>query len=337
LEKGQIRKLDFDEELVTVGLGFNPDFAPPAFRFSLESMTTPARVMEYIFATGENITLKTTPVLGDFDPKNYESKRFWATARDGVKVPVSLVYHKNTPPDGKNPLYLYGYGSYGICIDPYFSIARLSLLNRGFTFAIAHIRGGEELGYHWYENGKLLHKKNTFNDFIDCAKDLAKAGYASEDKIFASGGSAGGLLMGAVINDAPEVFRAVGAHVPFVDVVTTMLDPTLPLTTFEYSEWGNPNEKIYFDYMLSYSPYDNVAKKNYPHILVTAGLHDSQVQYFEPAKWVAKLREMKTDKNLLLFHVNMEAGHWGGSGRFEKLKDTALEYAFFLKILGIYE
>ncbi len=335
LENDTEKKINFDEELISVNLGFNPDYAPPSVRFGLNSMTTPGRVMEYHFSSGEQKCLKINPVLGDFRPENYESIRFWATARDGAKIPVSLVYHKNTPPDGKNPLYLYGYGSYGICLDPYFSIARLSLLNRGFVYAIAHIRGGEELGFAWYDNGRLKNKKNTFNDFIDCAKQLSEAGYADKEKIFASGGSAGGLLISAVINDAPEVFRAVGAHVPFTDVVTTMLDESLPLTTFEYGEWGNPNEKEAFEYMLSYSPYDNIKSQSYPHILVTAGLHDSQVQYFEPAKWVAKLREMKTDNNMLLFHVNMEAGHWGGSGRFEKIKDTALEYAFFLKILGI--
>jgi oligopeptidase B len=336
LENDLIRKISFEEELVSVALGFNPDFEPPAFRFSLGSMTTPGRVMEHVFETGENKMLKITPVLGDFKPENYKSERFWATSHDGTKIPVSLVYHKDTPPNGRNPLYLYGYGSYGICLDPYFSIARLSLLNRGFTYAIAHIRGGEEMGYSWYESGKLKHKKNSFEDFIACAKDLAAAGYAAKDKIVAAGGSAGGLLIGAVINQAPETFLGVAAHVPFVDVVTTMLDPTLPLTTFEYGEWGNPNIKQDFEYMLSYSPYDNVEARSYPHILVTAGFHDSQVQYFEPAKWVAKLREVKSDDKLLLLHTNMEAGHWGGSGRFEKLKDTALEYAFFLKILGLH-
>ena len=256
------------------------------------------------------------------------------TARDGKQVPVSLVYRKDLfKKDGTNPIYQYGYGSYGSTIEPTFSSTRLSLLNRGFVFAIAHIRGSEMLGRPWYEDGKKLTKQNTFNDFVDVTKGLVEEGYGAKDKVFAVGGSAGGLLMGAIINQAPELYRGIGAHVPFVDVVTTMLDESIPLTTNEYDEWGNPNNKTYYDYMLSYSPYDNIKVQNYPNMLVTTGLHDSQVQYFEPMKWVAKLREMKTDNNVLVFKTDMEAGHGGASGRFKRLKEDALEYAFFLDLL----
>ena len=256
------------------------------------------------------------------------------TARDGAEVPVTLVYRKDKfNKDGTNPLYQYGYGSYGSTSDPSFSSNRLSLLDRGFVFAIAHIRGSQMLGRPWYEDGKKLNKKNTFNDFVDVTKALVEQGYGAKDKVFAMGGSAGGLLMGAVINQAPELYQGVAAHVPFVDVVTTMLDESIPLTTNEFDEWGNPKEKLYYDYMLSYSPYDQIKKQDYPNLLVTTGLHDSQVQYFEPAKWVAKLRDYKTDDNLLLFKTEMEAGHGGVSGRFARLKNTALEYAFFLDLL----
>jgi oligopeptidase B len=261
-------------------------------------------------------------------------KRHYVTARDGAKVPLSLVYKKGIKLDGDNPLLLYGYGSYGHTVDPYFSSVRLSLLNHGFVFVIAHIRGGQMMGRQWYEEGKMLNKKNTFHDFIDCAEYLIENKYTNKELLFAEGGSAGGMLMGAVLNMRPYLFKGVIASVPFVDVVTTMLDESIPLTTSEYDEWGNPNEKEYYDYMLSYSPYDNVEMKDYPAMLVTTGLHDSQVQYWEPAKWVAKLRDMKTDNNILLLHTNMETGHSGASGRFQRFKETALEYAFMLKMLG---
>ena len=279
--------------------------------------------------------LKRQEVVGGHDPGNYQAERLFARADDGKEVPISLVYRKGTPLDGSAPLVLYGYGSYGNTIDPYFSAAKLSLLDRGFIMAIAHVRGGQFLGRDWYEDGKLLHKKNTFTDFIACGRFLVENKYSSPDRIMAQGGSAGGLLVGAVVNMAPELFHGVIADVPFVDVVTTMLDESIPLTTGEFDEWGNPNEKEYYDYMLSYSPYDNVEAKNYPNMLVTAGLHDSQVQYWEPAKWVAKLRAKKTDDNLLLLYTNMEAGHGGASGRFKKHHETAMEYAFFLMLAGI--
>ena len=277
--------------------------------------------------------MKELEVLGGkFDKNNYRTQRVWATARDGVQVPISMVYHKNTPMDGTSPLLQYAYGSYGSTIDPYFSSVRLSLLDRGFIYAIAHIRGGEYLGRPWYEDGKLLKKKNTFTDFIDCSKFLISENYTSPQHLYASGGSAGGLLMGAVVNMAPELYHGVIAAVPFVDVVTTMLDESIPLTTGEYDEWGNPNEKEYYTYMKSYSPYDNVEPITYPNMYVSTGLHDSQVQYWEPAKWVAKLRELKVDDNLLFLDTNMEAGHGGASGRFESLKETAKEYAFILDL-----
>ncbi|MFC6270132.1 prolyl oligopeptidase family serine peptidase [Pseudoalteromonas fenneropenaei] len=278
--------------------------------------------------------LKQTEVPG-YDPSLYQSERIFITARDGVKVPVSLVYRKDLfKQDGTNPLYQYGYGSYGATIDPSFRSAALSLLDRGFVYAIAHVRGSQMLGRPWYEDGKKFKKQNTFNDFIDVTQALVAKRYAAKDKVFAVGGSAGGLLMGAVINQAPELYKGVAAHVPFVDVVTTMLDSSLPLTTNEYDEWGNPNDKAYYEYMKSYSPYDQVKAQAYPNLLVTTGLHDSQVQYFEPAKWVAKLREYKTDNNKLLFKTDMKAGHGGASGRYSKLHDTALEYAFFLDLLA---
>lgn len=285
--------------------------------------------------TKERVLLKEQEVLGEFNKDDYQSERIMVTVRDGKKVPVSIVYKKGFKKDGTQPLLLYAYGSYGNSIDPTFSSARLSLLNRGFAYAIAHIRGGEEMGRAWYEDGKLLNKKNTFNDFIDCGEYLVQNKYTNTNKLFAAGGSAGGLLMGAVVNMRPDLWKGVLAAVPFVDVVTTMLDETIPLTTFEYDEWGNPEDKTYYDYMKSYSPYDNVERKAYPAILVTTGLYDSQVQYWEPAKWVAKLRDMKTDNNLLLFKTNMDAGHGGQSGRFRRLKEVALEYAFMLDLAGL--
>ena len=329
--------LNFGEEAYLAYVQTNKEFDTEIMRFAYGSMTTPSSVFDYNMNTKEKTLLKEQDVLGGFDKKNYKTKRVYATARDGAKVPISIVYRKDTPLDGTAPLLLYGYGSYGASMDAYFSYPRLSLLDRGFVFAIAHIRGGQEMGRKWYENGKFLKKQNTFNDFIDCGKHLIENKFGSTDKLCIMGGSAGGLLMGAVINQEPEMFRAVVAAVPFVDVVTTMLDESIPLTTGEYEEWGNPNEKEYYEYMLSYSPYDNVEAKEYPAMLVTTGLHDSQVQYWEPAKWVAKLRDVKTDDNLLILHTNMEAGHGGASGRFEQYKESAMEYAFFFDQLGITE
>ncbi|WP_435625531.1 S9 family peptidase [Flagellimonas sp.] len=327
--------LPFDSETYVAGTSVNLDFDTQTLRYFYNEMGAPYAIIDFDMATKGKTILKELEVLGGkFDKANYETKRVWATARDGVKVPISMVYHKNTPLDGTSPLLQYAYGSYGNTIDPYFSSIRLSLLDRGFVYAIAHVRGGEYLGRPWYEDGKLLRKKNTFTDFIDCSKFLISENYTSAERLYASGGSAGGLLMGAVVNMAPELYNGVIAAVPFVDVVTTMLDDTIPLTTGEYDEWGNPNEKEYYEYMKSYSPYDNVEAKAYPNMYVSTGLHDSQVQYWEPAKWVAKLREMKTDNNLLFLDTNMDAGHGGASGRFESLKETAKEYAFILDLEG---
>jgi oligopeptidase B len=298
-------------------------------------MTTPWSTFDYDMNSKEKTLMKEQPVLGGFNKDLYQTERIMATATDGTEVPISIVHKKGIKKDGTNPTLLYAYGSYGATMDAYFSTSRLSLLDRGFVYAIAHIRGGQEMGRHWYEDGKLLKKKNTFTDFIDCGEFLVEQGYSAPDKLYAMGGSAGGLLMGAIINIKPEIWAGIVAAVPFVDVITTMLDETIPLTTSEYDEWGNPNEKEAYDYILSYSPYDNVEAKAYPTMLVTTGLHDSQVQYWEPAKWVAKLREMKTDDNVLLLHTNMEAGHGGASGRFEALKETAMEYAFLLKLENI--
>jgi oligopeptidase B len=286
----------------------------------------------------EKKILKRNQVLDDnFNIDDYKTERKWALSIDKVKIPISIIYKKNIKKNGKNPLLLYGYGSYGNTIDPTFSISRLSLLDRGFIFAIAHVRGSEYLGRSWYENGKLLTKKNTFNDFIESAKFLIEKKYTSKDHLYAYGGSAGGLLVGAVINISPDLFNGAIAAVPFVDVVTTMLDDKIPLTTSEYDEWGNPNKEEFYRYILSYSPYDNVSKINYPNLLVTTGLHDSQVQYWEPAKWVAKLRDYKTDNNKLFLHTNMDAGHGGSSGRFEAIKDLAKEYTFLLDLENIYK
>ncbi len=330
--------LPFESETYTAYPVRNVEFDSQILRYSYNSLTTPASVIDFNMATKEKEIKKETEVLGGkFKKENYESRRVWATATDGTKIPISMVYRKGVELDGENPLLLYAYGSYGSTIDPYFSTVRLSLLDRGFIYAIAHVRGGQYLGREWYENGKLLTKMNTFTDFVDASKFLIAEKYTSKDHLYASGGSAGGLLMGAVVNLAPDIYNGVVAAVPFVDVVTTMLDDSIPLTTGEYDEWGNPNEEEYYHYMKSYSPYDNVEKKGYPNMLVTTGLHDSQVQYWEPAKWVAKLREYKTGDDILLLHTNMDAGHGGASGRFEALKEVAMDYAFILDMEGITE
>ena len=326
--------INFKEEAYSLYSSANPEMNTSKFRYSYSSMTTPNSVVEYDMISKDMKVLKETEVLGGkFDKNNYQSKRVWAEARDGKKVPVSLVYRKDMFNEGQNPLLLYGYGSYGITNNASFSSVRLSLLDRGFVYAIAHIRGSQYLGRGWYDDGKMFKKKNTFNDFIDAGKFLIKQGYANENKLFAMGGSAGGLLMGAVANMAPELFKGIVAAVPFVDVVTTMLDEDIPLTTFEYDEWGNPNNKDSYEYMLSYSPYDQVEEKDYPAIFITTGYHDSQVQYFEPAKWIARLRDRRTNNEPLLMYCNMEAGHGGASGRFEAYKETAMEYAFFVSLL----
>lgn len=330
---GEGHSLAFEDETYTAYVGTNPEFDTDTLRFGYNSLVSPSSVYDYHMVTRHKTLLKQQEVVGGHDPNAYHSERIWAKAADGVLVPISLVYQKSTfSKTGKNPVLLYAYGSYGYSMDAYFSSNRLSLLQRGFVFAIAHIRGGEDLGRAWYEKGKLLQKKNTFTDFIACAEHLVQQKYTSPAHLYAMGGSAGGLLMGAVINMRPDLFNGVVANVPFVDVVTTMLDESIPLTTGEFQEWGNPKEKEFYDYMLSYSPYDNVRAQAYPNLLVTSGLHDSQVQYWEPTKWVAKLREEKTDQNLLLLFTNMEAGHGGASGRFNPLKEIALEYAFLLML-----
>jgi oligopeptidase B len=326
--------IQFQEEAYVAFPGMNPEPNASFLRLGYTSLTTPASTYDYDFASRTMTLKRQEPVLGGFDSEDYISERVLLTVRDGTVVPVSIVYKKGFKKDGSGPLLLVGYGSYGISMDPYFSSVRLSLLNRGFAFAIAHIRGGEEMGRHWYETGKLLDKKNTFHDFIDCAEFLINNKYTSNKRLFASGGSAGGLLMGAVLNMRPDLWAGVVASVPFVDVVTTMLDESIPLTTFEYDEWGNPSDPEYYAYMKSYSPYDNVKAIEYPPLLVTTGLHDSQVQYWEPAKWVAKMRALKTDANPLLLWTNMETGHGGASGRFERYRETAMEYAFFLDLAG---
>ena len=325
--------LPFNNETYTAYVGTNPDYDTEILRYGYNSLTTPSSVIDFNMGTKERVIKKEQEVLGGtFHKDNYISERVWATARDGVKVPISLVYHKDTKLDGSSPLLQYAYGAYGYTIDPYFSTVRLSLLDRGFIYAIAHVRGGEYLGRKWYEDGRLLHKMNTFTDFVDCSLFLIEKKYSSPAHLYASGGSAGGLVMGAVVNLAPELYNGVLLAVPFVDVLTTMLDDSIPLTTGEYDEWGNPNEKQYYDYIKSYSPYDNIKAQEYPNMLVITGLHDSQVQYFEPAKWVAKIREYKKDTNLLLFNINMDAGHGGASGRFESLREVAVEYAFLLDL-----
>ena len=329
--------LDFNCETYSAYTTNNIDFNTNILRYGFNSLTDPPCIIDFNMETKEKTIRKQQQVLDpDFDKDNYISERIWSKSEDGTDVPISLVYKKGLQKNSKNPLLLYGYGSYGNTIDPYFSISRLSLLNRGFVFAIAHVRGSEYMGREWYENGKLLNKKNTFRDFISCTKYLISQGYTNSKQSYAYGGSAGGLLMGSVINLAPELYNGVISAVPFVDVVTTMLDESIPLTTGEYDEWGNPNEKEYYNYILSYSPYDNVSQINYPNLLVTTGLYDSQVQYWEPAKWVAKLRELKKDNNLLLLNTNMASGHGGASGRFEALKEVAKEYAFLFDLEKIH-
>ena len=328
--------LQFDNETYTVNTGTNVDFDTEILRYGYNSMTTPTSVIDFNMRTKESEIKKRQTVLDDnFYVENYTSERIWATAQDGTKIPMSLVRRKDTKLDGNAPLLQYAYGSYGSTVDPHFSIIRLSLLERGFIYVIAHVRGGEYLGRNWYENGKLLKKKNTFTDFIDCSKHLIANNYTSPNHLYAMGGSAGGLLIGAVINMAPELYNGAIAAVPFVDVVSTMLDDSIPLTTGEYDEWGNPNDVEYYNYMKSYSPYDNVKQQPYPNLLVTTGLHDSQVQYWEPAKWVAKLRTYKQDTNKLFLVTNMDAGHGGASGRFEALREDAQEFAFLLDLEGI--
>ncbi len=327
--------LDFGEPVYLVSLGDNPELDTTMLRFEYTSMTTPHSVFDYNLVNREKTLLKQEEVLGGFESSLYQTERVWAKAEDGVEVPISIVYRKDFKRPGQNPLLLYGYGSYGASMDAAFSSPRLSLLDRGFVFAIAHVRGGEELGRTWYEEGKLFKKQNTFSDFIACGEHLIRNGYGNPDMLFAMGGSAGGLLMGAVMNMRPDVFKGVIAQVPFVDVITTMLDPSIPLTTGEYDEWGNPNIKEQYDYILSHSPYDNVEAKDYPHLLVTTGLHDSQVQFWESAKWVAKLRALKTNPTRILLKTNIDAGHGGVSGRFRKYKELAYIYTFLCDLAGI--
>ncbi|WP_245738547.1 S9 family peptidase [Pedobacter rhizosphaerae] len=327
--------IKFDEPAYDAGVGANPEYKSKTLRYSYTSLTTPSSTYDYNLEKKDQKLMKQQEVVGGYDPKEYVTERLFATAKDGAKIPIALVYKKGFKKNGNSPLLLYGYGSYGANMDVYFSSVRLSLLDRGFVFAIANIRGGQELGRQWYEDGKLMKKKNTFTDFITCGEYLIDQKYTSKGHLYANGGSAGGLLMGAVINLAPDLWNGVIADVPFVDVVNTMLDESIPLTTNEFDEWGNPKQKAAYDYMKSYSPYENIEKKAYPNLLVTTGLHDSQVQYFEPAKWVAKLRTMKTDKNVLFLKTNMEFGHGGASGRFDYLKEEALGYAFLFALEGI--
>jgi oligopeptidase B len=322
--------VDLPETVHLVNTGKNPEYESVQLRFHYSSLITPNSVYDYNMATRELTLLKRQEVIGGYDPAQYRSERLMVPAYDGVSVPVSLVYHKDTPIDGKAPLLLYGYGAYGISLDPYFSSVRLSLLDRGFLFAMAHVRGGEEMGRDWYEQGKMMLKKNSFTDFIACAEHLITIGYTDPSRLFAMGGSAGGLLIGTVLNLRPDLWKGAIAAVPFVDVLTTMLDESIPLTTGEFEEWGNPKAEDFYHFIKSYSPYDNVEEKNYPALLVTTGFHDSQVQYWEPAKWVARLRDRKTDRNPLLLHCKMDTGHGGASGRFRQLEEVALEYAFLI-------
>jgi oligopeptidase B len=335
LVDGKEHVLDFGEPAYAAWPGNNPDYNSSTLRYQFTSLVTPSSTIDYNMATREKKLMKQAEVVGGYNAADYVTERLYATAKDGTKIPISIVYKKGFEKNGQAPLLLYGYGSYGNSIDAYFGSSRLSLLNRGFAFAIAHIRGGQEMGRQWYEDGKLMKKMNTFTDFIDCGEFLIKENYTSKQHLYAEGGSAGGLLMGAVVNLAPDMWNGVVAAVPFVDVVNTMLDESIPLTTNEFDEWGNPKNKDAYFYMKSYSPYENVVKKNYPNMLVLTGLHDSQVQYFEPAKWVAKLRATKTDNNHLFLRTNMDFGHGGASGRFDYLKEIALKYAFLFSLEGI--
>jgi len=332
---GKKHYLDFGEPAYTTYPSINMDFDSEWLRYGYTSLTTPNSTYDYNMRTKEKKLLKQQEVVGGYKPEEYQTERVWAKAKDGTMIPMSVVYKKGIKKDGTNPTLIYGYGSYGYSMDPTFSITRLSLLDRGFVYAIAHIRGGQEMGRQWYEDGKMFKKKNTFTDFIDCSEYLIQEGYTKPEKLYAMGGSAGGLLMGAVVNMRPELYHGVIAEVPFVDVVTTMLDESIPLTTGEFDEWGNPKVTESYMYMAEYSPYDQVKAQNYPNMLVTTGLHDSQVQYWEPAKWVAKLREMKTDNNTLLLRTNMETGHGGTTGRFKVYRETAQEYAFIIDLAGI--
>jgi oligopeptidase B len=337
LTDGEKYDVDFPEPVYAVYGSSNPEYNSGTLRFTYMSLVTPNSVYDYNMETRERELKKRKEVLGDYDPDDYQSERIFATAEDGTKIPISLVYRKGMTRNGNNPLYLYGYGAYGISMDPWFSSNRLSLLDRGFIFAIAHIRGGGELGRYWYDEGKLRDKVNTFTDFIACAEHLIDQGYTSSKRLAISGGSAGGLLIGAVVNMRPDLCEVAVANVPFVDIMNTMLDESIPLTVVEYEEWGNPNEKKFFDYMLSYSPYDNVKKQAYPNMFITGGLHDTRVQYWEPAKWTAKLQANNTGHNRILLKTNMGAGHGGKSGRYDYLRDLALEYAFVLDCFGIKE
>ncbi len=337
LSTGQEHYLDFGEPAYAANPAANPEFNTTILRYTYTSLTTPNSVYDYNMETKEKKLMKQQEVVGGYDSKEYVTERIYATAKDGTKVPISVVYKKGLVKDGSAPLLLYAYGAYGNSIDASFSSARLSLLNRGFVFAIAHIRGGQEMGRQWYEDGKLMKKKNTFTDFIDCGEYLIAEKYTSKQHLYAQGGSAGGLLVGAIATMRPDLWNGVIAQVPFVDVINTMLDESIPLTTNEFDEWGNPKNKEAYDYMKSYSPYENVSKNGYPNMLVTTGLHDSQVQYFEPAKWVAKIRALKTDDKLLLLYINMEAGHGGASGRFNYLKEVAMQYAFLFALENIKE
>jgi len=335
LKNNEEHYLDFGEPAYAAYVGANPEYNSTTLRYIYTSLTTPSSTYDYNLVTKDKKLMKQQEVVGGYNSQDYTTERLYATAKDGAKIPISLVYKKGFVKDSKAPLLLYAYGSYGNSTDASFNSSRLSLLNRGFAFAIAHIRGGQEMGRYWYEDGKMMKKKNTFADFIDCGNYLVEQKFTSPTHLYAQGGSAGGLLMGAVANMAPDLWHGIIAQVPFVDVVNTMLDESIPLTTNEFDEWGNPKNKDAYEYMKSYSPYENVEKKNYPNMLVTTGLHDSQVQYFEPAKWVAKLRTMKTDNNILLLHTNMDFGHGGASGRFDYLKDIALNYAFLFALEGI--
>ena len=333
-KEGERMALEFDDPCYYAAVAMNPEPNVITARIYYSSLTTPGSLYDVDLKTGKKTLLKQQKVLGDFNATDYQSERLMVTARDGVKVPVSVVYRKDSfNKDGTNPLFQYGYGAYGYTIDPSFSSTSLSLLDRGFVYVIAHVRGSEMLGRNWYEHGKKTHKQNSFSDFIDVTKALIAQNYCDSSKVFASGGSAGGLLMGAVLNQAPQLYCGVGCHVPFLDVLTTMLDESIPLTTNEYDEWGNPNDPQFYDVIEAYSPYDNISAQNYPNILVTTGLHDSQVQYWEPMKWVAKMREYKTDNNILVFKTDMDAGHGGASGRFKSLEEKALEMAFFIALV----